>query len=582
MKKKLGLLIISTVAVLSLTACEGIHDIFNNFPFGQPEDEYSYTEINDSTSSSGDDSIYISPSEDFSSSVDTSSDSESSSSSQDEEPLPEPSEITPQKASCTYEDYVKNNVYSVSSTPSVGEAHILVIPVWFSDSNNYISSSKKENVRQDIEKAYFGKNTDTGWRSVKTYYEEESHGVLTLTGKVTDWYTDSRSYTSYGPENSGMSLTQNLVKTATKWYFDNNPSDSRRNYDKDGDGYLDGVMLIYGAPDYSVLKNERYGNLWAYCYWLQEPSSQNVTSPGANAYFWASFDFMYGREVYASRTGVSSKQYPSGDTAHVTIDTHTYIHEMGHMFHLEDYYDYSTYGYSPAGGFSMQDNNVGGHDPFSIFALGWGKAYIPTESVTINLKPLTTSGEMIILTPSWNEYNSPFDEYLIVEYFTPDGVNYLDTKYSYASSSGKQYPTGSQVSGVRVWHVDARLLYTKTGDFKASNWTTNPNISNQTVSLMMSNTYDDGKNEYITPLGSSYANYNLLQMIRNNKTVTHKNKNHMDANSLFRAKDTFSMSDFSRQFVNSGRLNNGSKNLGFSFKVNGLTDDYASITITKL
>ena len=67
----------------------------------------------------------------------------------------------------TYNDYIKNNVYPLSSTPTVGKANLLVIPIWFNDSATFINQDKKGNVRDDIEKAYFGKNTDTGWRSVK-------------------------------------------------------------------------------------------------------------------------------------------------------------------------------------------------------------------------------------------------------------------------------------------------------------------------------------------------------------------------------------------------------------------------------
>ena len=140
-----------------------------------------------------------------------------------------------------------------------------------------------------------------------------------------------------------------MVTKAAKWYFDNNSSDSRRNYDKDGDGYLDGVMLIYGAPDYSCLENDNYSNLWAYCYWVQEESEKNTTNPGSNAFFWASYDFMYSSDKSRTRTGKTN--YGGGDTSHCNIDAHTYTHEMGHMFGLEDYYDYSGQ-FQPAGGFS--------------------------------------------------------------------------------------------------------------------------------------------------------------------------------------------------------------------------------------
>ena len=116
---------------------------------------------------------------------------------------------------------------ALSSAPCVGAANILVIPVWFTDSNSYIAASNKEKVRSDIQTAYFGTNEETGWRSVKTFYEEESHGALTFTGTVSEWYSCGQSMSYYATETSN---TTNLVKTASDWYFNNHTSDKRKNY----------------------------------------------------------------------------------------------------------------------------------------------------------------------------------------------------------------------------------------------------------------------------------------------------------------------------------------------------------------
>ena len=496
---------------------------------------------------------------------------------------PEAGDTHANKASYTYSDYVDNNAYPISCTPSVGTAKLLVIPVWFTDSSNFITAAKKESVREDIQKVYFGSNSDVGWRSVKTFYEEESLGSLTLTGTVSAWYECNKSYSYYGSdpatEENGAPKTTALVEEATNWYFTNHTSENRRDYDGDGDGYLDGVMLIYAAPDYSTLKRDAYDNLWAYCFWIQDYSAQKPSNPGVNAFFWASYDFMYGQEVASSHSG---KTYHAGDTSHCSLDSHTYIHEMGHMFGLEDYYDYSTNSYQPAGGFSMQDHNVSMHDPFSSFALGWGKAYVPVESTTIDLKPFATDGEMIILSPSWNTYNSPFDEYLILEYYTDLGLNDFDTNYKYMKQYGKNYPTGTHDYGIRLWHVDARLLYTNTGSFSATKITTNPRISSGKVALMMSNTYAGGDADaYCSPLGSSYANYNLLQLIRNNTSANYKPKDMFSTSHLFKAGDTFSMTKYKNQFYKSGKLDSNI-DLGFTFEVNACNSTYASITVTKL
>ena len=589
MKKKFGLLLLASFAVFSLTSCASILYYFiggdsssSSYNSGESTPTSSNSEgTSQNTSSSSGDYSSSSQSSQSSGSSQHSQSSEDSQSSQQSQSssTPDTPVIEAKKASYNYMDYIENNVYPLSSTPCVGEAKILVIPVWFSDSSNFISpNAKRRNVKSDIETAYFGTNEETGWRSVKTYYEEESFGALTLTGKVSDWYECSNSCSYYKQDNDTSRTTQ-LIKDATNWYFNNNPSDSRRYHDCDHDGFLDGVMVIYAAPDFqSWRKTSGYDNLWAYCYWAQDYSVQNPNNPGLNAFFWASYDFMYGSNKATTRAGSS---YAGGDTTYCTIDAHTYIHEMGHMFGLDDYYDYSENRYSPAGSFSMQDANVGSHDAFSSYALGWGKAYIPTQSMTINLKPFTTSGEMILLSPSFNSYNSPFDEYLLIEYYTPTGLNQFDTQHGY---QGGAYPTGSTQSGIRLWHVDARLAYTRDGNFSASKLTTNPKISNNYVTMAMSNSFDDGDEAtegYLSVLGSSYYNYNMLQLIRNSKTETYRSKNDFSSSSLFKAGATFTMSDYSRQFVNSGKLNSN-VDLGFSFTVNSLNSNQATITINKL
>ena len=554
MKKRLLVVAGTCLLAVSLSACGFFHlpDFFGS----SNGNGYSYRPIN-----SSDDSPY--PSASTPSEYDT---------------IYPISDLEPISMAKTYEDFAEHNAYPISVTPAQGNVKLLVIPVWFSDSTSFIATSSRDKVRSDIQTAYFGSASDAGWHSVKSYYETESHGALTLTGTVSEWYEPGSSYKTYRTDSEA---TLNLVKSATNWYFSNH-SDIRRNYDADSNGYLDGVMLIYAAPDYDALGNESYDNLWAYCYWTQDYENQNVSNPVPNAYFWASYDFMYGRNDVLSRTGKTTNYY-SGDTRYCNLDTHTYIHEMGHMFGLDDYYDYSGQ-YHPAGAFSMQDHNIGGHDPYSSLALGWGKAYIPTETMTLKLKPFAETGEMILLSPSWNSYGSPFDEYLILEYYTATGLNELDSHHAYQDG----YPTGSTVSGIRLWHVDARLLYANIytdSDFSATKITTNPDMGSQNgVTHMMSNTYwknEEGIDDYVSPLGQSYANYNLLQLIRNNTTATYKPTDFFNKNALFGQGSYFSMADYSRQFVKTGKLNSN-KDLGFSFTVERLTSEDATITINKL
>ena len=465
----------------------------------------------------------------------------------------------------TYDDYTANNVYQIDNCPLVGNPKLLIIPIWFNDSDSFISTTKKNSVREDIQKAYTGTTTDTGWHSVKTYYETESNHKITLSATIADWYNINESYLTYAPK-SAIYNTANLVEKASNAYFTNHSSDSRKNYDSNGDGYLDGVMLIYAAPDCQNSGYESYENLWAYCYWLQNYSNKN--NPTANAFFWASYDFMYGSNA-TSRTG---HNFSRGYTEYgVKIDTHCLIHEMGHVFGLEDYYDYSYNELVPAGGFSMQDSNVGGHDPYSVMAYGWADPYIPDRSITISLGDFQSTHEVILLAnhsmfnPDDNYKFSPFDEYLLIEYYTPTGLNEFDSKHTYRDN----YPDGSSIPGIRLWHVDARL--TENGQFSESSITTIPSGS---VTHLMSNSYG-GDNA--SPYG---VNYNILQLIRKDTSATYRPNDNFNDGNIFKAGDSFNMSTYSSQFVKGNKMNDG-KALGWSFTVNSLNEAGATITLTK-
>ncbi|MCF0112723.1 MAG: hypothetical protein HUJ60_01955 [Bacilli bacterium] len=460
----------------------------------------------------------------------------------------------------------------IDSCPSIGSPKILVIPVWFTNSTDYISESKKEDVRSDIEACYFGTNSDTGWHSVKSYYQTESMGKLRLDGTVSSWYECGKAVSYYG---NSEDRTVSLVTEATDWYFTNNPTESRKDYDLDGNGGLDAVCLIYGAPDYSQASVG--SNFWAYCYWTGE--YPNINAPTANTFFWASYDFMYSSGSTArSRTGKAS--YGSGDTRYCTLDAHSFIHEFGHVLGLEDYYDYSGTS-SPAAGFSMQDMNIGGHDPYSTMLFGWADPYVATESGEITIGAFQSTHELIVLSPQWNSYDSPFDEYLLLELYTPTGLNAFDNANNY----GGAYPTGASQAGIRLWHVDGRLATynTRTGTFSRQ-LTANANGSN--VIFAMSNTYPNSSTQgYGSPLGSSYDNYNQLQMIRNRTSSGHKASanDYLRNADLFRSGESFDMATYGSQFVNTGKFNS-SKALGWSFSVSisGSGDAaQATITLTK-
>ena len=450
-------------------------------------------------------------------------------------PEKEPSQV---KTKLTYKDFYNHASQKLSVSPNKGDTNLLVIPVWFSDSSTYILETSKENVRDDIQKSYFGTTSDVGWESVSSFYKKDSFNKVSISGTVSEWYECGKSSTYYYTD-SNNSKTVDLVFEAVNWYEVNNPEVDMKQYDKDSDGYLDGVMLIYAAPDTQAMSKNN-PNMWAYCYWTE--SSADVLDPQANVFFWASYDFMYDSVTAKARTGKTS--YAGGYCKNgIILDTHTYIHEMGHVFGLDDYYDYADEPYLPAGGFSMQDYNVGAHDPFSRLSLGWLDAYVPTESSTFVLKPVETSGQIVVLGNSYD--GSPFNEYIILELYSSDELNYQDSRYPYG-----KYPTGPLVRGVRIWHVDARLI--DITDMKNLSITTD--IKDGHKYYVANNNTSSGKRCKTT---LAQGAYNLNQLIKNDTKLEYNNRQLLSSENMFHAGDIFSLKTYQSQFYEKNHLNNG-------------------------
>ena len=492
----------------------------------------------------------------------------------------------------TYKDCDKNSFYTevgypFSYSPSVGDVNYIVVPVWFTDSKECISLSYRDKVREDIRKAYFGTEDETGWESVKTYYNKDSFGKLNIGGVVTEWYNTNRPVSYYA--SNGYN-TQELLSEVYKWVVNNNKVDDITKYDSDKDGFLDGLILIYGYHNQQTIRYIKQdwadrSNLWAYTSSMMNKAYKNVEKPGPNFYFWSSYDFMYGNGDYTlTRTGKS--RYGAGDTSNMDVDAHTFIHEAGHLFGLNDYYDYAgKHSYSL--GFSMQDYNVGGHDPYSRFALGWAKAIVPTETVKINLPLMEEDGTFVLLSPKYN--NSAFDEYLALELYSPTGLNELDSEYRYQNA----YPQGPQSVGIRLWHVDSRLVHiTKynmfTYNIGAYELTTNP-TSGIILDATSNTTYiekdDTGR---ATDYAGSY-DYKQLTVIRNGYRQIDAAGEPVEEleryevlleEDLFKQGDYFSFHNYRGQFVEGESLNNG-LDLGWNFYVDKITSDSATITLIK-
>lgn len=466
-----------------------------------------------------------------------------------------------------------NSNLRIPSIPTTGTTKSLVVPVKFTDSDDYITNYN--NVREDIGKCFFGTNEDVGWRSVKTYYEEESHGLLTYTGKVSEIYNDTHSsnYYYYSNDDHTHTLKDNILD----WYFTNHPEEDIRDYDVDGDGYFDSLNLVYLAPDAATsgVTRQVAPNLWAMVK-ANSFHSPDVDNPPSNRYFWASYDFIYPtKEIALARTGKSNYSAPANSSGNSNVGNEklmarTFIHETGHMLGIDDYYSYSEDGVYFAGDKNMQTLNYMGHDPYSVMLYNWAEPYIPEISTTITIGDFQKTHDVILLTPEWNSVDSPFDEYFLLDLYVPtSGLNEFDATVKYPTD-----PSFNTV-GVRLWHVDSRLA-TKASHFE--DFTFDPTATG--AHIITDNSYGETDDDDL----EQYDRFMLLQLVRNVEDYDYATSGRLTADHYFQAGDTFSMSDFTTQFVNGNKMDNG-KDLGWTVRIDGIynsSEGYiADITVTK-
>lgn len=356
-----------------------------------------------------------------------------------------------------------NSAQGVVGFPSTGEQKILVLPVCFQDYSLEKLGLDETEVIANIEKAMFASGEETGWESVSSYYSKSSYGKLNITGTVGEIFVLDKTlrevaYLTSSKRDESYDPTYYVLESALDHFKSAHP-DEIGSFDGDGDGYVDAVWLIYLNPYYSdsfqswYLKTDpsfastAYSNkvsslLWAYTYWNYS-SKANRSSPTSFSYSWASYFFLFDGGYEKDGVGL--------------VDAHTFIHETGHLFGLDDYYNYD-YGSSdrtsPAGAIDMMDNNVGDHNAYSKYLLNWISPKLIKESGTFHLDSFTETGDALLLPLEINTYNdSPFDRYLLFEYYTPTGLNESDSQSPY--ENGISMP---DQSGIRIYLVDARLV----------------------------------------------------------------------------------------------------------------------------
>ena len=378
-------------------------------------------------------------------------------------------------------------------TPSTGDVNLLLIPIEFKDVDVKLEKAV-------LEKAFNSENdVDVEWYSVREYYKLSSYGNLNLSFDILDSFVPANN-SSYYERMDYIKASADLACEALS-YYENSIDYSK--YDSNNDGYIDGIQFIYNKP---VDKTGRANLWWAYTYYFDK---EDITfdSLKIKGYVLSGYDFLKD----------NNQQY----------NTHTYIHETAHLFGIDDYYDYYPTAGATKGGLAggdMMDNTIGDHNAFTKALLGWNEGKViktSKQSITIELKAFSISGDYLILSNDFNENKGVLQEYFIVEYYTPTHLNEMDKIFN--------------INGIRVLHIVADTK--KDGSFKYDNSVSGVKLISQ-ITTSSGGTYLTSKTE------------------RSDDTLFVEGES---LNSLKTSKD---------------------EKIKYSFTVDKLTEEYATITIS--
>ncbi|MBQ9449092.1 MAG: hypothetical protein IJU60_04375 [Acholeplasmatales bacterium] len=357
----------------------------------------------------------------------------------------DPSHVSVQTKHLTQTNRVDGPLGQEDAFPSLSvngqNPTMLVIPV------NLDNSKKTDAIYNNIKTAFEGTSEETGWESVKTFYNKSSYGKLTIEFEFTPWFTPSKTSSEYENdyylEEYEQYYGDSIVLEEAIAYFDSTYDFSK--YDFDNDGKVDNIWLVYNCP----VEYEGSGLYWA---WQTKYEDDNGDTDTLRAdgkiisrYGWAGTDFMD-----------PTKESDNYNKENIIVDAHTFIHESGHIMGLEDYYDYDDkVGVVDRGlfGADMMDYNVGDHCSFNKLSLGWIDPTIVTGSgvTELTLESFTETGKVLLI--SNHNIDTLWDEYFLVEFYTNTGLNANDC------------PIGnSSTMGIRIIHVDAHLALDAQGN----------------------------------------------------------------------------------------------------------------------
>lgn len=489
-----------------------------------------------------------------------------------------------------------------SVMPSLGDANLLVIPVHLPGGNEY----KTDKVKSDIEKVFFGDKDDSslGFKSVKQYYSEASYGKFNLSGTVTDWFDATTLVSDVKDITSGTegTIVNKILRGAVDW-AGSSQGINLKDFDNNEDGNIDGVYLVYDHLDWTTENyiqhesNPQFDSstlnqaFWNFTYWDFYSESKN-DKPSTSGFSWSSFDMMY--TSYCERNKNDTPDL--SDLSKIKLDSHTFIHEFGHLLGLDDYYSSSDSSYHPAGESTMMDQNIGDLDSYSKMLLGWVTPYVVygTSEITITNVSKNSGNSVIVIPSNYAEISqsvedaikgnridkfrytfNPFSEYLMIDLYTPDGNNEQDTYGPYVFDRSAM----ANKVGVRIYHIDSRIFKCKVVDYMGGQklayvdgyvWDGQMLQDDEAILMPISNNMSESKN---FQLPQSFDYFDQIRLLESSGINTFDKNGMMTNQTLYYSESKpFDIMSYGYQFFNGRYTYDDGNELPFKVKVLNVED----------
>jgi M6 family metalloprotease-like protein len=264
-----------------------------------------------------------------------------------------------------------------------------------------------------------------GTGSFRDYYLKSSYGKLDVETDVFGWYTAAQPYAYYGKQNGDLRATQ-LVREAINAAEAAGIDFSK--YDNDGNGSLDGVIIIHSGPGAEEGSQTQY--IWSH-------RSQLV-----NVGYQVSYDNVYINDYIIN----PERRLFSGGIVGIGV----FCHEFGHLLGLPDLYDISQASEGVGEWSLMGDGGwLGGeHSPGNLCA--WSKAVLGWINPTV----LSASGAYSLSAASENSQCYRVNTMLSNEYFLIENRQNIGLDIALPGS------------GLAIWHINSSRTTNEDVNFK--------------------------------------------------------------------------------------------------------------------